>query len=64
MGIIPSPYVQAKGSKGYPRYDKYDLSLFDLTGRQRQAEYSASSFVLLSGTGLSIVLWKMTGCLG
>lgn len=41
-GIIPSPYVQAKGSKGYPRYDKYDLSIFDLTGKQRQAEYSAS----------------------
>lgn len=41
-GIIPAPYVRAKGSKGYPDYSKYDLSIFDLTGRERQAEYSAS----------------------
>lgn len=41
-GIVPSPYVKARGSKGYPNYAKYDLSLFDLTGRQRQAEFSAS----------------------
>lgn len=40
-GIIPSPYIQARGSKGYPDYGKYDLSIFDLTGRQRMAEYSA-----------------------
>lgn len=39
-GIIPSPYIKAKGSKGYPKYGKYDLSLFDLTGREKQAEYS------------------------
>lgn len=41
-GIVPAPFVRKKGSKGYPDYSKYDLSLFDLTGRQRQAEYSAS----------------------
>lgn len=41
-GIIPSPYIQARGSKGYPNYAKYDLSIFDLTGRERMAEYSAS----------------------
>jgi phosphoribosylamine--glycine ligase len=41
-GIIPSPYVQARGSKGYPKYSKYDLSLFDLTGRERMAEFSAT----------------------
>lgn len=41
-GIIPAPLVRAKGSKGYPNYGKYDLSIFDLTGRQRQAEYSTS----------------------
>jgi phosphoribosylamine-glycine ligase len=41
-GIVPSPFVQARGSKGYPDYSKYDLSLFDLTGRERMAEFSAS----------------------
>jgi phosphoribosylamine--glycine ligase len=41
-GIIPAPYIQARGSKGYPNYGKYDLSLFDLTGRERQSEYSAT----------------------
>lgn len=41
-GIIPAPYIRAKGSKGYPAYGKYDLSLFDLTGRERQAEFSAT----------------------
>jgi phosphoribosylamine--glycine ligase len=41
-GIIPSPYIQARGSKGYPKYSKYDLSIFDLTGRERCAEYSAT----------------------
>jgi phosphoribosylamine--glycine ligase len=41
-GIIPAPYVRAKGSKGYPNYGKYDLSLFDLTGRERQAEFSST----------------------
>jgi phosphoribosylamine--glycine ligase len=41
-GIIPKPYIRAKGSKGYPSYGKYDLSLFDLTGRERQAEFSAT----------------------
>lgn len=41
-GIIPSPFLRAKGSKGYPNYAKYDLSIFDLTGRERQSEYSAT----------------------
>ena len=41
-GIVPSPYIRARGSKGYPNYGKYDLSIFDLTGRERQAEYSAT----------------------
>ena len=41
-GIVPAPYIRARGSKGYPNYSKYDLSIFDLTGRERQAEYSAS----------------------
>lgn len=41
-GIVPSPFIRRKGSKGYPNYEKYDLSLFDLTGRERQAEFSAS----------------------
>lgn len=41
-GIVPKPFVRQKGQKGYPDYGKYDLSLFDLTGRERQAEFSAS----------------------
>jgi len=39
-GIIPPPLVKAKGDP-FPPYKKYDLSLFDLTGREKQAEYSA-----------------------
>lgn len=27
---------------GLPKYDKYDLSIFDLTGKKRQADYSRS----------------------
>ena len=41
-GIVPDPYIRKRGSKGYPSYSKYDLSIFDLTGRARQAEFSAS----------------------
>jgi len=41
-GIVPAPYVRARGSKGYPNYGKYDLSLFDLTGRERQSEFSSN----------------------
>lgn len=41
-GIVPTPFIRARGSKGYPNYGNYDLSLFDLTGRERQAEYSAT----------------------
>lgn len=40
-GIIPAPFVRSRGSKGWPNYGKYDVSLFDLTGREKQAEYSA-----------------------
>lgn len=42
QGIVPSPLLRKKGSKGYPDYGSYDLSIFDLTGRERQAEFSAS----------------------
>lgn len=41
-GIIPPPFVRAKGSRQFPDYSRYDLSIFDLTGRERQSEYSAS----------------------
>jgi phosphoribosylamine-glycine ligase len=41
-GIIPPPLLRKKGSRGYPDYGKYDLSIFDLTGRERQSEYSAT----------------------
>lgn len=40
-GIIPKPFVKEKGA-AYPKYEKYDVSVFDLTGRERQAEFSAS----------------------
>lgn len=46
-GIVPTPIVkfhdhrQGDSNIGYPDYDKYDLSVFDLTGRERQADYSS-----------------------
>ncbi|HEY1645806.1 MAG TPA: ATP-grasp domain-containing protein [Candidatus Saccharimonadales bacterium] len=46
-GIAPRPLVkehdgrQSDGNIGYPAYDRYDLSVFDLTGRDRQAVYSS-----------------------
>jgi phosphoribosylamine-glycine ligase len=39
-GIVPSPTL-TNGS-GYPDYSKYDVSIFDCTGRKKQADYSAS----------------------
>jgi phosphoribosylamine---glycine ligase len=41
-GIVPAPFVRVKGDRSFPDYSKYDVSVFDLTGRERQAEYSAS----------------------
>jgi phosphoribosylamine--glycine ligase len=46
-GLIPKPKLlkldhrisSAEGA-GYPSYEKYDLSVFDLTGRKKQADYS------------------------
>lgn len=45
-GIVPSPFLPPTQHHGnsfnrYPKYQNYDLSIFDLTGRERQAEYSA-----------------------
>lgn len=37
-GIIPPPKLIS--GRSYPDYGKYDVSVFDLTGRERQAEYS------------------------
>lgn len=39
-GIIPHPILVNRSK--LPDYSRYDLSIFDLTGKQRQAEYSAS----------------------
>lgn len=45
-GLIPPPKMLSldhrKDEPGFPEYKKYDLSLFDLTGRARQADYSRS----------------------
>lgn len=47
-GIAPRAKVQFHDNRqsttniGYPDYDRYDLSVFDLTGRERQADYSSS----------------------
>lgn len=47
QGIAPDPQVkfhdhrQADTNIGFPDYSKYDLSIFDLTGRERQADYSS-----------------------
>jgi phosphoribosylamine--glycine ligase len=39
-GIVPAPKLVS--GRNYPNYGKYDLSIFDLTGKERQAEYSSS----------------------
>lgn len=45
-GLIPKPKLQNIDHRrhllgyGYPDYSKYDLSLFDLTGRAKQADHS------------------------
>lgn len=45
-GLIPTPFTPSLEHHGnsharFPDYGKYDLSLFDLTGKEKQAEYSA-----------------------
>lgn len=45
-GLIPTPKILSLDHRrtvegfGYPSYKNYDLSLFDLTGRAKQADYS------------------------
>lgn len=45
-GIAPAPQVkfhdhrQSDENIGFPDYSKYDVSVFDLTGRERQAQHS------------------------
>ena len=45
-GLIPKPkslsldHRRHQQGYGFPNYSKYDLSLFDLTGRAKQADYS------------------------
>jgi phosphoribosylamine---glycine ligase len=45
-GLIPKPrqleldHRRKFGEKGFPSYQGYDLSLFDLTGRHKQADFS------------------------
>ena len=43
-GIIPAPKLARLDHRrvevGFPSYEKYDLSIFDLTGRSKQADYS------------------------
>ena len=42
-GIVPAPkIIQGRGGYKGVKYDRYDVSVFDLTGREKQAEYSAS----------------------
>lgn len=47
-GLIPTPKLLSLDHRrhqegyGYPSYKGYDLSLFDLTGRAKQADYSRS----------------------
>lgn len=49
-GLVPPPKLidldhrrsPDNYKSGLPPYERYDLSLFDLTGRKRQADYSAS----------------------
>lgn len=47
QGIAPAPFVKFHDHRnndetiGFPDYSKYDVSIFDLTGRERQADYSS-----------------------
>lgn len=46
-GIAPTPQIkfhdhrQSNENIGFPNYEKYEVSVFDLTGRERQADYSS-----------------------
>jgi len=46
QGIAPNPTIKFHDHRysmehiGYPDYSKYDVSVFDLTGRERQSSYS------------------------
>ena|ERR1700743_1441874 len=40
-GIIPKPKLVSNKKESWPDYGKYDLSIFDLTGRNKQSEFSA-----------------------
>lgn len=40
-GIVPPPKLVNRAR--LPDYSRYDISVFDITGRQRQADYSAKS---------------------
>lgn len=48
-GIVPQAQVkfhdhrQADRNIGFPDYSKYDVSVFDLTGRERQADFSSNN---------------------
>lgn len=52
-GLIPTPKLLSLDHRkhiegyGYPSYKSYDLSLFDLTGRAKQADYSRSQTATL-----------------
>src|ERR1017187_5248542 len=52
-GLIPIPHIlgldhrRTQQGYGYPSYSKFDLSLFDLTGRARQADASAKETLTL-----------------
>ena len=41
-GICPTPFTpEGRGYARFPDYSKYDVSVFDVTGREKQAEFSA-----------------------
>lgn len=47
QGIVSSPYIKFHDNRqndaniGFPDYSKYEVSVFDLTGRERQADFSS-----------------------
>jgi phosphoribosylamine-glycine ligase len=47
-GLVPKPKLldidrrKNRPNEGFPDYSKYDLSIFDLTGRKQQADFSAN----------------------
>lgn len=58
-GLITPKYIALDGRRnmvGYPDYSKYEVSLFDLTGRRKQADYSRLLCPTIGDGGINCIL--------